>query len=105
MEWCPEPGSAPAALAEIGVEPDAIDVVALSHAHDDHIGGILDRDGAPAVPRARYLLQRADDAWRRGADQDDASSFERWVAPLERAGSLELLDRDHLISELLELPP
>ncbi len=104
MDWCPEPGSAPTALAEIGVEPDAIDVVALSHAHDDHIGGILDRDGAPAFPRARYLLQRADHAWRhRWAEGNGPSSFERLVAPLERAGALELLDGDHRISELIEL--
>ena len=44
-----------------------------------------------------------DDAWRRGADQDDPSSFGRLVAPLVRVGALELLDGDHRISELLEL--
>ena len=104
MAWCPEPGTARAALAEIGVEPDAIDLVALSHAHDDHIGGILDRDGAPAFPRARYLLQRADHAWRQqGSEGDEPISFARLVAPLERAGALELLDGDHRISELIEL--
>jgi glyoxylase-like metal-dependent hydrolase (beta-lactamase superfamily II) len=103
MDWCPEPGATLASLAEIGVDPEAIDVVALSHAHDDHIGGILGRDGSPAFPHARYLLQRADHAWRRGAEQDDRSTYERWVAPLERAGALELLDGDHRISEQLEL--
>jgi glyoxylase-like metal-dependent hydrolase (beta-lactamase superfamily II) len=103
MDWCPEPGVAATSLVEVGVTPEMIDVVALSHAHDDHIGGILSREGAPAFPRARYLLQRADDSWRRGTDQDDRSSFERLVAPLERTGALELLDGDHRISELIEL--
>jgi len=104
MDWCPEPGAAPTALAEMGVEPDAIDVVALSHAHDDHIGGILDRNGTPAFLRARHLLQRADHVWmRRSAEGDEPSSFERLVAPLERAGALELVDGDHRISELIEL--
>ncbi len=75
-----------------------------THGHDDHIGGILDRDGAPAFPRARYLLQRADHAWRhRWAEGDGPSSFERLAAPLERAGALELLDGDHRISEQIEL--
>ena len=92
MDWCPEPGVAAASLAEVGAAPEMIDVVALSHAHDDHIGGILSGEGAPAFPRARYLLQRADDSWRRGMDQDDRSSFERLVAPLEGTGALELLD-------------
>src|SRR5207244_8889507 len=36
MDWCPEPGSAPAGLAEIGVEPDARDGVALGPAPEDH---------------------------------------------------------------------
>ena len=105
MDWCPEPGTTLASLAEVGVEPEAIDVVALSHAHDDHIGGTLDRDGAPAFPRARYLLQRADQVWlrARGADGDEPSAFDRMVAPLERAGALELLDGDHRIGEQLEL--
>ena len=103
MDWCPEPGVAAASLAEVGAAPEMIDIVALSHAHDDHIGGILSGEGAPAFPRARYLLQRADDSWRRGVDQDDRSSFERLVAPLEGTGALELLDGDHRISELIEL--
>jgi glyoxylase-like metal-dependent hydrolase (beta-lactamase superfamily II) len=103
MDWCPLPGVTLPTLAGIGVEPEAIDVVALSHAHDDHIGGILDRDGSPAFPRARYLLQRADYAWRLGTEQDDPSTFERLVAPIERAGALELLDGDHRISDQIEL--
>ncbi len=105
MDWCPQPGVTLALLAEMGVEPEAIDVVALSHAHDDHIGGILARDGSPAFPQARYLLQRADHAWLRGraADGDAPSTFERSLAPLDRAGALELLDGDHRISDQIQL--
>ena len=105
MDWCPKPGITLASLAEIGVEPEAIDVVALSHAHDDHIGGTVDRGGAPTFPQARYLLQRADHAWlrRRGAHDTEPSTFERLLAPLDRVGALELLDGDHRISEQIEL--
>jgi glyoxylase-like metal-dependent hydrolase (beta-lactamase superfamily II) len=105
MDWCPQTGVSLDSLAEIGVEPDAIDVVALSHAHDDHIGGILAPDGSPAFPQARYLLQRADHAWLRGrgAEGDVPSTFERSLAPLERAGVLELIDGDHRISEQIQL--
>ena len=106
MDWCPEPGVAAASLAEVGAAPEMIDVVALSHAHDDHIGGILSGEGAPAFPRARYLLQRADDAWRRGMDQDDRSPRSngwllrssgpvRWSCWMGTIGSAELIELRH----------
>jgi len=47
-------GGLQSALAEIGVTPDAIDVVVITHMHPDHIGGMM-RDGAPAFPNARYV--------------------------------------------------
>ena len=37
-----------------------IDVVILSHAHPDHIGGNLNAHGAPAFPNARYVMLRAE---------------------------------------------
>lgn len=51
------------ALAAGGVGPDDVDVVVLSHAHADHMGGVTRLEGsrlAPAFPRARHVLQRAD---------------------------------------------
>jgi glyoxylase-like metal-dependent hydrolase (beta-lactamase superfamily II) len=44
-----------------GVDPGDIDVVVLSHAHADHVGGNLDARGRPAFPRARYVIGR--DEW------------------------------------------
>ena len=43
------------ALAEVGVSPDAIDVVVFTHMHPDHIGGVM-TDGAPTFPNARYVM-------------------------------------------------
>jgi glyoxylase-like metal-dependent hydrolase (beta-lactamase superfamily II) len=47
-----------------GVVPEDIDTVILSHAHPDHVGGNLDREGRPAFSAARYVLSRAEwDFW------------------------------------------
>ncbi len=57
-------------LAEVGVAPESIDVVVLSHLHFDHAGGVLARfeEGAPP----RLLFDHADfvigrDAWTRAS--------------------------------------
>lgn len=48
-------------LRVVGIEPVMIDIVILSHADFDHIGGAVDPYGSPVFPNARYLLSR--DEW------------------------------------------
>lgn len=43
-------------LAAAGLRPDAVDVVASTHFHGDHIGGLLDAAGTAAFPRARIVV-------------------------------------------------
>jgi glyoxylase-like metal-dependent hydrolase (beta-lactamase superfamily II) len=49
-----------AALETAGVLPETIDVVAMSHLHFDHAGGLLLADGTRAFPRATIVAQRAE---------------------------------------------
>jgi len=101
-EWASAPGSLQAALAEVNATPEHVDVVAISHVHDDHLGGVVTEAGEPAFPRARYLVQRADAEWL-ADDPDNAAIRETLFVPLERAGVLDLLDGDHRLSDRLEL--
>ena len=48
------------ALAAAGFEPASVDVVAMSHLHFDHAGGLLLADGARAFPRATIVAQRSE---------------------------------------------
>jgi glyoxylase-like metal-dependent hydrolase (beta-lactamase superfamily II) len=48
------------ALEAAGFLPETIDVVAMSHLHFDHAGGLLRTDGSKAFPRARIVAQRAE---------------------------------------------
>ena len=48
------------ALETAGFLPATIDVVAMSHLHFDHAGGLLRTDGSKAFPNARIVAQRAE---------------------------------------------
>jgi glyoxylase-like metal-dependent hydrolase (beta-lactamase superfamily II) len=48
------------ALRIASVDPATIDVVAMSHLHFDHAGGLLLADGSRAFPRATIVAQRAE---------------------------------------------
>ncbi len=47
-------------LRRAGFDPASVDVVAVSHLHFDHAGGILTAGGARAFPRASFVAQRAE---------------------------------------------
>jgi glyoxylase-like metal-dependent hydrolase (beta-lactamase superfamily II) len=49
-----------AAMEAGGFEPGSVDIVAMSHLHFDHAGGLLRADGSKAFPRARIVAQRAE---------------------------------------------
>jgi glyoxylase-like metal-dependent hydrolase (beta-lactamase superfamily II) len=48
------------ALETAGFLPESIDVVAMSHLHFDHAGGLLRSDGERAFPHASIVAQKAE---------------------------------------------
>jgi glyoxylase-like metal-dependent hydrolase (beta-lactamase superfamily II) len=47
-------------LATIGLRPEDIDVVVISHTHPDHVGNLRAADGGKAFPRAVVYVPEAD---------------------------------------------
>ncbi len=86
-------------LRAAGVEPEAIDTVALTHLHFDHCGGgtVRGDDGAvrPTFPKAHYLVRRQewDDA-HRANERNRASYLSDNYDPLAASGQLILHDQD-----------
>jgi glyoxylase-like metal-dependent hydrolase (beta-lactamase superfamily II) len=87
------------ALRAAGFDPDSVDLVALSHLHFDHAGGLLTADGGRAFPRARVVAQA--DEWRfalgtnarlkASYEQADLRLAEPWARPASADGDEELL--------------
>jgi glyoxylase-like metal-dependent hydrolase (beta-lactamase superfamily II) len=55
-----EGGDPVAAMRAVGEDPASVDYVIVSHLHYDHAGGMVDANGRPAFPNARYVVQRDD---------------------------------------------
>jgi glyoxylase-like metal-dependent hydrolase (beta-lactamase superfamily II) len=98
----PDTGKLPGNLLSLGVRPDDIDVVIITHAHRDHLGGITDGKGNLVYKNARYIIWKTEwDFWLSGearvfcVRQGREAALE-WALknlnPLKN--KVELIDRD-----------
>jgi glyoxylase-like metal-dependent hydrolase (beta-lactamase superfamily II) len=91
------PPPLPAQLAALGVQPEAINYVVITHAHWDHYAGVTtptDNGPAPTFPRARYYLGAADwrDSEMQQALQEESSLEARTLGALWKQGALQLVE-------------
>ena len=98
-------------LREVGISPADIDVVILSHADWDHIGGAVAASGAVVFPRARYILARAEwDFWHSKAERLRPSDtfdeeFRQLSQRLPETRLAQLKDKLDLIDPQTEILP
>ena len=56
----PQLGQLPCRLREVGVAPDAIDMILLTHIHPDHAMGLVDAAGAALYPNAELIVHEVE---------------------------------------------
>jgi glyoxylase-like metal-dependent hydrolase (beta-lactamase superfamily II) len=110
-DYAPPP-AIPDQLAALGVGPDDITHMVITHAHWDHFAGVTtpsnaDSGFAPTFPRARYYLGAADwsDAEMQTALEDAASLEARTLGVLQRRGVLQLVEQREQIADGIEILP
>ena len=104
----PTTGNLMSNLTAASTKPEDITTVVLTHAHPDHIGGVLNASGKPAFPNARYVMSRVEwnfwtskpDLRHTGLDEHVQhlllSSAEKNLLPLKQ--HIQLLDGEKEIA-------
>jgi len=89
-------------LKEAGIQPAQVDSVVCSHAHIDHIGGLVDAKGKKLFPNATIYISQADfDYW---TDESDPKKLKSFVAHA-RKNLLPYRDRIKFIKDNEEFLP
>ena len=92
-------------LAALGITPEEIDTVVLTHGHPDHIGGNTDAEGKVVFSKARFVMWEDEwDFWNSGRAEHELDEHVRPVL-LESArknlppirARLDLVDREEEI--------
>lgn len=101
-QWEEPVGRVPESLRRIGIAPEDIDVVVISHGHPDHIGGLTapGPDRRPMYARARHYFWTSE--WQAWTTEDGLAQFKEVLRPparvhlpvIREAGLLELADRE-----------
>lgn len=92
-------------LASLGVAMHDVDIVALTHMHNDHVGWLATPDGDPVFPTAQIVVARNE--WRcfldgEGADGNPslrlAGHIEQLMRDLDKRGRVTLVDGEERIA-------
>lgn len=81
---------------KLGIKPEDITDVLLTHLHFDHTGGstsLIDNKWIPTYPNAKYHVQKKHFEWAvNPSDRDKGSFIQNRFMPLHQEGILNLVD-------------
>lgn len=104
----PQLGALMTGLEREHIEPDSIDLVIISHAHIDHVGGSADSNGNPMFPNARYVFARGE--WNEVTSKqipDADHEWDGWVPAnrYEQERCMAVRHRVELVDPEVEIVP
>lgn len=102
----PQVGQVVSRLRDAGIQPEQIDIVAITHAHPDHCWGLVDDNGNLIFPNAKVAVSRIDfDYW---TDESRAAQQEGLMRDIFRGTILQfnaVRDRVILLEDGDEVVP
>jgi glyoxylase-like metal-dependent hydrolase (beta-lactamase superfamily II) len=99
----PGTGRLVSSLRAAGIEPNDIDTVVISHAHPDHIGGMLDDQGRPIYQNAHYMIWKEE--WNFWFSETAVTKLPEIFVRMARKNLEPVKDRMIFIEEECEVLP
>lgn len=99
----PGSGQIPQQLAGLGIPADQINVVVITHAHGDHVGGVADDDGNAIYPNARYVMWKSE--WECWTSEEIIAAMPEQDAANTRKRIAVIRDRLTLLDTESEIVP
>lgn len=90
-------------MRAVGIEPGDIDVVVITHAHPDHVGGTLDEEGKLIFANAHYYMAREE--WEFWTSETALAKSPAPMVHIARYNLEPLQDRLTLIDDASEIVP
>jgi len=90
-------------MKEAGIEPADIDMVMITHAHPDHIGGTLDNEGKPIYANARYFIW--EEEWKFWTSEVALAKAPEPFVTIARGNLEPICDRLNLVDQPGEVVP
>jgi len=91
-------------LAKVGVDPDEITDVILTHLHFDHCGGSVKTDGSLMFPNATHWVSRSH--WETAHHpnrREKPSFFLENFDPIQKAGKLKIIQKESKVTKNVKL--
>jgi glyoxylase-like metal-dependent hydrolase (beta-lactamase superfamily II) len=90
-------------LHEAGVKPDDINIVIISHAHGDHVGGNIDQNGKIIFPNTQWVI--AKEEWKFWSNLENLKGLPPFYTDVIKQKLLPLSERFWLVDEETEITP
>jgi len=99
--WAPGRGTLPDGLDALGISPTDVDLVVLTHLHEDHVGWVVGPNGLPLFANAEHVVQ----ATEVHAIAEDRVIRAATVDPLRAAGLLREIDGPYALRPGIDVEP